>query len=537
MHERDQRGKTVRGRISPTSTAAALPASFQRLVLAWAGSLTGDGLRVIALPLLAVSVNPSAAAVAAVAVASTLPWLLVAIPAGALVDRLNPAKVMAAAHLVRALLTIVLVALVVTGGVTIALLCAVGFAITSAETFADGSAQSLLVRIVPRPHLERANARFVTVETLALDLAGPLAAGVLFLAAPWAPFAVSAGCFLVAAATVGTIRAPVIPGRTSAPARVRDMAPAEHGDPISTETVSSETVSSENVSSETVSSETVTTETVGTATLGAVPVVAVAGTGDAGTGDVGASDVGIGDVGAADVASGDSGDSAIREEATGFGASASAKDPSANRSGPFAPIRAGLARLISDQVLRVLVITVAIMVIANASTDAVLVLYGTETLGMSEAFYPTLLVAYSIGTLIAATLVGRRNSRLRGGQVMMVALFGISATMFVLGFFPNVVAALIAYAVMGLAGGTWNVLSATRRQRRTPHAMIGRVSSAFRVVAWGVIPIGAAVGGLVGERFGVTSVFVLAGSVIAVLGLFVVRSFVTTEPDQQPASR
>ena len=548
MRERDQRGKTVRGR-SPTSTASTLPASFQRLVMAWAGSLTGDGLRVIALPLLAVSINPSAAAVAAVAVASTLPWLLVAIPAGALVDRLNPAKVMAAAHLVRALLTFVLVALVVTGGVTIALLCAVGFAITSAETFADGSAQSLLVRIVPRPHLERANARFVTVETLALDLAGPLAAGVLFLAAPWAPFALSAGCFLVAAATVGTIRAPAIPGRTSGPARVRVVAPAERSDPMSTETVPTETVPTETVPTETVPTETVPTETVttetvpteivGTATLGAVPVVAVAGTGDVGTRDGGTRDVGSGhdgtrDGGTRDVGSGDSDDRAIREETTRFGASA--KDPRANRSGPFAPIRAGLARLISDPVLRVLVITVAIMVIANASTDAVLVLYGTETLGMSDAFYPTLLVAYSIGTLIAATLVGRRNSRLRGGQVMMVALFGISATMFVLGFFPNVVAALIAYAVMGLAGGTWNVLSATRRQRRTPHAMIGRVSSAFRVVAWGVIPIGAAVGGLVGERFGVTSVFLLAGSVIAVLGLFVVRSFVTTEPDQQPAS-
>ncbi len=546
MRERDQRGKTVRGRTSPTSTAAALPASFRRLVLAWAGSLTGDGLRVIALPLLAVSVNPSAAAVAAVAVASTLPWLLVAIPAGALVDRLNPAKVMAAAHLVRALLTIVLVALVVTGGVTIALLCAVGFAITSAETFADGSAQSLLVRIVPRPHLERANARFVTVETLALDLAGPLAAGVLFLAAPWAPFALSAGCFLVAAATVGTIRAPAIPGRASKPARDRDVVPAEHSDKTSTETVSTETVSTETLSTETLSTEIVTTETVGTATLGAVPVVAVAGTEDAGSGDVGSGDVGSGDVEDGDVENGDvengevgtgeTGVPAVSAGATTFGGSVSAKDASVNRSGPFAPIRAGLARLISDQVLRVLVITVAIMVIANASTDAVLVLYGTETLGMSEAFYPTLLVAYSIGTLIAATLVGRRNSPLRGGQVMMVALFGISATMFVLGFFPNVVAALIAYAVMGLAGGTWNVLSATRRQRRTPHAMIGRVSSAFRVVAWGVIPIGAAVGGLVGERFGVTSVFLLAGSVIAVLGLFVVRSFVTTEPDQQPAS-
>jgi len=420
----------------PSGAGPQLPASFSRLVMTWAGSLTGDGLRVIALPLLAVSVNSSAASVALVAVATTLPWLLVAIPAGALVDRLDPARVMATAHLLRAVLSIALVGTVVTGSTTIPLLCLFGFAITSAETFADGSAQALLVRIVPHAHLERANARFVTVETLALDLAGPLAAGVLFLLAPWAPFAVSAACFLIAAGIVSTISTP--------PA-------AEPLDPVLTDT-------------------TLTDSAVGTP-------------------------------------------------------AASAALP-----GPWARIRAGLAQLVSDPVLRVLVVTVSIMVIANAATDAVLVLYGTSTLGMSEAFYPMLLVAYSVGTLIAAVLVGRADSRLRGGQVMMLALFGIAGTMFVLGFFPNVVAAVIAYAVMGLAGGTWNVLSATRRQRRTPHAMIGRVSSAFRVVAWGVIPIGAALGGLVGERWGIPSVYLLAGTVIAVLGLVVVRSFVSTEP-------
>jgi len=414
--------------------------------MTWAGSLTGDGLRVIALPLLAVSVNSSAASVALVAVATTLPWLLVAIPAGALVDRLDPARVMATAHLLRAVLSIALVGTVVTGSTTIPLLCLFGFAITSAETFADGSAQALLVRIVPHAHLERANARFVTVETLALDLAGPLAAGVLFLFAPWAPFAVSAACFLIAAGIVSTISTP--------PA-------AEPLDPVLTDTTLTDT---------TLTDTTLTDSAVGTP-------------------------------------------------------AASAALP-----GPWARIRAGLAQLVSDPVLRVLVVTVSIMVIANAATDAVLVLYGTSTLGMSEAFYPMLLVAYSVGTLIAAVLVGRADSRLRGGQVMMLALFGIAGTMFVLGFFPNVVAAVIAYAVMGLAGGTWNVLSATRRQRRTPHAMIGRVSSAFRVVAWGVIPIGAALGGLVGERWGIPSVYLLAGTVIAVLGLVVVRSFVSTEP-------
>ena len=431
--------------------AAPLPAPFRRLLGAWAGSLTGDGLRVIALPLLAVSVNSSAAAVAAVAVFSTLPWLLIAIPAGALVDRFDPARVMATAHVVRALLTAGLVALVLTGSVSIAALCAVGFAITSAETFADGSAQSLLVRIVPHAALERANARFVTVETLALDLAGPLAAGVLFLAAPWLPFAVSALCFVAAAATVATVRTGRSKVAAISPAVVVDEA-AALADLESLEDSSA---------------------IGGTAGMVALPALP--------------------------------------------------------------RIRDGLSRLVRDPVLRVLVVTVAIMVIANSATDAVLVLYGTQVLAMSEAFYPALLVAYSLGTLLAAALVGRANSRLRGGHTMMIALFGISATMFLLGTVPHVAAALVAYGLMGLAGGIWNVLSATRRQRRTPHEMIARVSSAFRVVAWGVIPIGAALGGVVGERFGVTSVFVLSGALIAVLGLVVVRSFLRTEPEPATA--
>ena len=86
------------------------------------------------------------------------------------------------------------------------------------------------MRIVPHAHLERANARFVTVETLALDLAGPLAAGVLFLLAPWAPFAVSAACFLIAAAIVSTISTPPVAGSADAVDADRDHADRHHAD-------------------------------------------------------------------------------------------------------------------------------------------------------------------------------------------------------------------------------------------------------------------------------------------------------------------
>lgn len=388
--------------------------------------MTGDGIRVVALPLLTVSVDPSPSAVGLVAAVTALPWLLLAVPAGVLVDRRNARTLLVVSHLVRSLLTLAVVGLIAGGlgrgggpfspGVGIATLCAVGFAITAVETMGDAASQTLLLRVVPRDGLERANARFVTVETLALDLAGPLSAGVLFVLAPWLPFAVSAAAFLVASGAA--LRLPATRGRP-------DTTSTDH---------------------------------------------------------------------------------------------------------PLADIRAGLSRLLRDDVLRTLVLTVAVLAVANAAADAVLVLYSTQVLAMPEQFYPTLLAAYSVGTLLAAALVGRFLRRLRGGQLMVLSIAGLALAMVLLGLWPAVGVALAAYALLGLAGGTWNVLSATRRQRQTPHAMIGRVSSAFRVVAWGVLPIGAGLGGTLGEHLGVPMVFLIAGVVTAVVGLVVARSFWTTEP-------
>ncbi len=135
----------------------------------------------------------------------SLPWLLVALPAGALVDRLDPARVIAGANVCRAAAVMLVVFAISTHQVSIALLCAVGFGLTAAETFADSAAQSLLVRMVPSPQLERANARFVGFENLGLDLIGPLAAGALFVWASWLPFALAGGIFLAAGAFVMTL--------------------------------------------------------------------------------------------------------------------------------------------------------------------------------------------------------------------------------------------------------------------------------------------------------------------------------------------
>ena len=115
-------------------TGDGLPTGFWRLLTAWFAGQSADGMRFAALPLLTVITDHSPAAVAAVAAAASLPWLLVALPAGILVDRLNPARVTAAVNLARAAVAILLVLAVLADALSIPLLALPGFALTTAET-------------------------------------------------------------------------------------------------------------------------------------------------------------------------------------------------------------------------------------------------------------------------------------------------------------------------------------------------------------------------------------------------------------------
>ena len=79
----------------------ALGAPFWWLLGGSAVSFVGDGVLLVALPLLAATLTRSPLVVSGVALAESLPWLLVALPAGALVDRLNRGRVMIVADLAR----------------------------------------------------------------------------------------------------------------------------------------------------------------------------------------------------------------------------------------------------------------------------------------------------------------------------------------------------------------------------------------------------------------------------------------------------
>ncbi len=184
---------------------------YWRLWSAATASALGDGLRRVALPLLAVHLTRDARLVALVAAAGTVPWLVFGLPIGALVDRWDRRRTMAAVDLLRTLTVAVLAVAVAAGALSIGLLVAGTFVLGTGELFAESAALALVPQLVDTAQLERANGRLQAGEVTAGQFAGQGLGGVLFAVALALPFALDAATFLLSAALVLTLRTPTRP--------------------------------------------------------------------------------------------------------------------------------------------------------------------------------------------------------------------------------------------------------------------------------------------------------------------------------------
>ena len=69
----------------------------------------------------------------------------------------------------------------------------------------------------------------------------------------------------------------------------------------------------------------------------------------------------------------------------------------------------------------------------------------------------------------------------------------------------------------GSAAVVWNVITVSFRQGIIPDRLLGRANSVYRLLAWGTQPIGALLGGVLAELFGLQVVFAVGGGMILLL--------------------
>ena len=193
-----------------------LPRNFRLLWAATALSNLGDGLRLVALPLLATSVTSDPRLIAGVVVAQRLPWLFLILPGGAWADRFDRRLLRMRLDMARAVVMSVLVGAIVIDQLSIAVIYVVAALLASAEAVVDSSSMAMVPATVEGQDLERAVGRLGSTELAMNDLIGPPLGGLLFGLAIAVPFGVDAATFVGAVLVMGLMSGSYQPAAAAA---------------------------------------------------------------------------------------------------------------------------------------------------------------------------------------------------------------------------------------------------------------------------------------------------------------------------------
>jgi len=172
-------------------------------------------------------------------------------------------------------------------------------------------------------------------------------------------------------------------------------------------------------------------------------------------------------------------------------------------------IAEGVRYLARHRLLRTLAICVGISNLASSALIAVLPLYAVEPgpMGLSGGGFGLLLAIFAAGSVLGSLVVDRLERRLgrRGTLLLAAATFPVNGL--VLAVTTSVAWVAAAFLLGSALNIGWNVITVSLRQRIVPDHILGRVNAGYRLLAWGTMPLGAALAGFIGDRWGLTAVF------------------------------
>ena len=175
------------------------------------------------------------------------------------------------------------------------------------------------------------------------------------------------------------------------------------------------------------------------------------------------------------------------------------------RRGMPAEIGEGLRYVLTHRYLRNIAATTATANFFGNMAFAILILYLVRDFGLTAELLGAALSIGSVGFLLGALLANRIGQRLGVGPTIVAStlIFGPAALPVA---FATPELAVPAVALTGFLGGfggaIYNINQVSLRQAITPARMQGRMNATMRFIVWGTIPVGAVIGGVLGEVIG-----------------------------------
>jgi MFS family permease len=229
---------------------------------------------------------------------------------------------------------------------------------------------------------------------------------------------------------------------------------------------------------------------------------------------------------------------AIAVDALSFLASAAlvarirTKEPHRTRDAatPFlADALGGLRAVGRNPSIRALAFSSASIGLFNAMLEAVWILYLTRSIGMQPGVLGLVFSAGGVGFVIGALLPGRVTRRFGVGPSIALSIAVIGLSDLALPFAGHdlrfvIPAVALGQFCFGLGLTVYRVAQTSLRQALVPPALMGRVGGTLHTLSAGTVPLGAIIGGVLGQTIGLRSTLVLAALLEAATALWILWS-------------
>jgi MFS family permease len=182
-------------------------------------------------------------------------------------------------------------------------------------------------------------------------------------------------------------------------------------------------------------------------------------------------------------------------------------------------IAEGLGFVFRSRVLRATAIASALSNFSFAIASAVNMVFLSRTLGLSPALIGAAIAVGSVTVMVGAAFTTRLSRAVGSVRIVWLSL-ALTAPLSLAGALaqPGWWTLLV---VLGIAAGEFGqivyaITQVSIRQQVCPDRILGRVNATMQVVVMGLFPVGALIGGVLGDAIGARWTLVVAGGLLLV---------------------
>ena len=182
-------------------------------------------------------------------------------------------------------------------------------------------------------------------------------------------------------------------------------------------------------------------------------------------------------------------------------------------------IKFALNYLYQDKQIFSIVVITTLLGFFYSLSNAIAPLFILKELKVSPALFGVVLAIQGVGALagsIAAPMVSKYLGR---GKALAINVFFASLLVIFIGLSPNAYFFVAVSVLIGFTISVWNILLMSLYQSLIPPELYGRIHGARRTIVWGLMPIGAIIGGVI-ARGGLRLPFLIGGVIATLIAFF-----------------